>query len=417
MKGKILGDRYKVIEYLAKGGFGTTYLAEDVHLPGNEKCVVKQLNPSNEDSKSLAIARRLFKTEAFTLNNIGHHDQIPELLAYFEEDEKFYLVQQYIDGQTLEQELAIKSSWSEIEVIKLLLDGLNILEFIHSQGVIHRDVKPDNLIRRHSDQKLVLVDFGTVKEVLAEQADLGQLTVAIGTQGYMPTEQARGKPYPSSDIYALGTIGIQILTGIVPIELAEDDQGELIWQPLIDISSELRQIITQMTRYDVQDRYQLASEVLQALLLIQDKHSVKNQLANYQSHLPGADNSSKVSFAERSVHQSARKSVMKELSNDNIAIKVAPSIANSSKLMVIEEINSLSQSGNPVKSRRRNFLHIGIGIIILLTTLVAIGLNLYLTSEPSPLPLFKNLVTPKEDDAETDKTPRLEQGGGFRQDL
>ena len=265
MKGKILGSRYKVIEYIAKGGFGKTYLAEDTQLPGKNKCVVKQLYPSGEDSKLLAVARRLFYTEASTLHILGHHEQIPKLLAYFEEKEKFYLVQQYIKGQTLTQKLTTAQAWTETQVIELLKDGLNVLQFIHSQGVIHRDVKPDNLIRRDSDNKLVLVDFGTVKAVLQGQASTNQLTVAVGTQGYMPIEQARGKPLPASDLYALGALGIQALTGIVPIDLEDDEEGELIWESLANVSPQLAQVLTQMTRYQPDERYQSATEVLQAL--------------------------------------------------------------------------------------------------------------------------------------------------------
>ena len=189
MKGKILGSRYRVIEYIAEGGFGRTYLAEDTLLPDKDFCVVKQLAPSFSAPKLLAIARRLFETEAKVLHSLGHHAQIPELLAYFEEAEKFYLVQQYIKGRTLDTELTEGKVWKTERVIELLRDCLNILQFIHEQGVIHRDIKPSNLIRRHSDRKIVVVDFGTVKEVLQGQTTLPQLTVAVGTQGYMPIEQ------------------------------------------------------------------------------------------------------------------------------------------------------------------------------------------------------------------------------------
>ena len=227
MQGTILGSRYRVIEYIAKGGFGKTYLAEDIQLPGRKKCVVKQLYPSVDDPNFIKVARRMFKKEAHTLNTVGTHDQIPQLLAYFEEGEKFYLVQQYIEGQTLSKELVAGQIWSEDRVIALLEDCLGILDFIHAQGVIHRDVKPDNLIRRKSDNKLVLVDFGTVKEVIKQQTQLMPLTVAVGTRGYMPTEQARGKPRITSDIYAVGMIAIQALTGILPTKLEEDDDGEV----------------------------------------------------------------------------------------------------------------------------------------------------------------------------------------------
>ena len=265
MKGKILGSRYRVIEYIAEGGFGKTYLAEDTLLPGKDLCVVKQLSPSFSAPKLLAVARRLFKTEAKALHSLGHHLQIPELLAYFEEAEKFYLVQQYIEGRTLDTELIQSKVWATNKVIELLRDCLNILKFIHEQGVIHRDIKPANLIRRHADNKIVLVDFGTVKEVLQGQTTLAQLTVAVGTQGYMPLEQARGKPRSTSDIYALGIIGIQALTGTKPLNLPEDKNNELVWSHLANTNHRLIEILTKMTRYYYSDRYQSARSILAAL--------------------------------------------------------------------------------------------------------------------------------------------------------
>ncbi|MEM8720520.1 MAG: serine/threonine-protein kinase [Cyanobacteria bacterium P01_G01_bin.39] len=265
MEGTVLGRRYRVIKYIAKGGFGKTFLAEDTQLPGRDKCVVKQLYPSVDNPNFIKIARRLFKTEAETLNTLGIHNQIPRLMAYFEEDEKFYLVQQYIEGHTLSQELNSGQPWSESRVIELLRDCLNILDFIHGQGVIHRDVKPDNLIRRQSDNKLVLVDFGTVKAIIAEQTQLVPATVAVGTRGYMPSEQSRGKPRTTSDIYALGIIATQALTGIHPTQFEESDKGELIWQDKVQCSPQLQSIVSKMTRYYFKDRYQSAQETIAAL--------------------------------------------------------------------------------------------------------------------------------------------------------
>ena len=261
MQGQILDSRYRVIKYIAKGGFGKTYLAEDTQLPGKDKCVVKQLYPSVDDPNFIKVARRLFKTEAQTLHNLGTHDQIPRLLAYFEEDEKFYLVQQYIEGHTLSQELEEGKPWTEDRVVELLKDCLNILDFIHSKNVIHRDVKPDNLIRRNRDGKLVLVDFGTVKEIIAEQTQLIPATVAVGTRGYMPTEQARGKPRTTSDIYALGIIAIQALTGIHPVKLPENHNGEIVWQEQTRCSPQLKEVVAKMTRYHFKERYQNAEEI------------------------------------------------------------------------------------------------------------------------------------------------------------
>ncbi|MEN9566958.1 MAG: hypothetical protein RLZZ69_2154 [Cyanobacteriota bacterium] len=265
MKGKILGSRYQVLEYIAEGGFGRTYLAQDTQLPGKDLCIVKQLAPSFNAPKLLTIARRLFKSEAAALHSLGHHPQIPKLLAYFEEAEKFYLVQQYIPGQTLDKEITSAKVWSSDRVIELLQDCLNILRFIHARGVIHRDLKPANLIRRNSDRKIVLVDFGTVKNILQGQNSIVGVTVSVGTQGYMPIEQARGKPRASSDIYALGMICIQALTGIKPLNLEEDENGEVLWSHLVDTKPELRKILTKMTRYNYLERYESAQSVLDDL--------------------------------------------------------------------------------------------------------------------------------------------------------
>ncbi|PSB10017.1 hypothetical protein C7B62_10900 [Pleurocapsa sp. CCALA 161] len=265
MKGRILGSRYQVLEYIAEGGFGRTYLAQDTQLPAKDLCIVKQLAPSFNDPKLLEIARRLFKSEAAALHNLGNHPQIPKLLAYFEEAEKFYLVQQYISGQTLEKEINPNQVWSTEEVIELLQDCLNILRFIHNRGVIHRDLKPANLIRRDSDRKIVLVDFGTVKNILQGQSSIAELTVSVGTQGYMPIEQARGKPRSSSDLYALGMIAIQALTGVKPLDLEEDENGEIVWSHLIDTKPELIKILTNMTRYNYKERYSSAQSVLDDL--------------------------------------------------------------------------------------------------------------------------------------------------------
>lgn len=165
MIGNLLDQRYQVVEVLGQGGFGHTYTAKDTRRPGNPTCVVKLLKPAISDPDFLQTARRLFNSEAETLEKLGNHDQIPRLLAYFEENEEFYLVQEFIDGHPLSAELAPGQRWDESQVIQLLQEVLSILEFVHSNGVIHRDLKPDNLIRRTSDSKLVLVDFGAVKQV------------------------------------------------------------------------------------------------------------------------------------------------------------------------------------------------------------------------------------------------------------
>jgi serine/threonine protein kinase len=210
----------------------------------------------------------LFSTEAETLERLGTHDQIPRLLAYFEEDEEFFLVQDLIEGHTLTHELKPHQSWTEAQVLQMLQDVLNILLFVHDQGVIHRDVKPDNLIRRWHDGKLVLVDFGTVKQIRTQQMLPGHasVTIAVGTPGYMPTEQHHGKPRHSSDLYALGIIGIQASTGLGPSQFQEDPEtGEIIWRPWCQLGDELAAVLTKMVRYHFRERYPSARDVLAAL--------------------------------------------------------------------------------------------------------------------------------------------------------
>jgi serine/threonine-protein kinase len=280
MIGKLLGGRYQVVGILGTGGFGQTFAASDTHRPGSPECVVKHLKPASSNSSFLQSARRLFQSEAETLEKLGSHDQIPRLLAYFEENQEFYLVQDFIQGHSLNVELQPGQIWHESQVRQLLREVLSILEFVHNNGVIHRDIKPNNLIKRHQDGKVVLVDFGSVKQAWTQViTELGQTsasfatniaaTIGIGTPGYMPTEQGRGRPRHSSDIYALGVIGIQALTGLNPIQFEEDvDTGELLWQHQAHVSDELASVLTKMVHYHFKDRFQTAAEALQALNLI-----------------------------------------------------------------------------------------------------------------------------------------------------
>ena len=286
MLDKILVSRYQLIANLSRGAFGSTYLAKDIHLPGNPKCVVKKLNPITSDRNFLEVARRLFQTEAKSLQRLGNHSQIPRLLAYFEEEREFYLVQEFIRGHNLSKELVVGTVWPEKNVIKLLRECLNILDFIHSRNVIHRDIKPDNLICRQLDNKLVLVDFGAVKEVTIQNQGTSKTTIAIGTKGYMPSEQALGKPRFNSDIYSVGIIAIQALTGIEPNKFQQDDDGEIIWGKRGEnINSELVKVINKMTRYHFKDRYLSAGEVLRDLDALKPIEGQKNiNKFNYQKN-------------------------------------------------------------------------------------------------------------------------------------
>jgi CHASE2 domain-containing sensor protein/tRNA A-37 threonylcarbamoyl transferase component Bud32 len=275
--GKILGGRYKIIKVLGAGGFSETYIAEDIQRPDHPQCVVKQLKPANSKSESLELARRLFNSEAKTLEKLGTHHQIPYLLAYFEEDEEFYLVQELIVGHPLGKELPLGEPLNENLVIEILKDLLQILVFVHSNSVIHRDIKPNNIIRRETDGKLVLIDFGAVKEVstqILDSQEQSAFTIGIGTKGYAPSEQCFGRPQYNSDIYAVGMIGIRALTGIPPHELPRDIDSEVKWTYKAQVSQPLAEILNKMVLDDYHQRYQTASEVLAALNnlpLLQDK--------------------------------------------------------------------------------------------------------------------------------------------------
>lgn len=269
MLGNILGSRYQITRHLGGGGFGQTYLAEDFHLPGNPPCVVKQLKPRTDDLDALQAARRLFNTEAEVLYTLGSHDQIPRLFAHFEENQEFYLVQEFIPGEVLSQELKACCVFTESEVIQLLQEVLTVLEFVHQQQVVHRDIKPSNLIRRHSDRRMILIDFGAVKQISmpgSEAQTPETLTIAVGSSGYMPSEQLAGKPRFSSDIYAVGMLAIQCLTGINPKKLPEDAKtGEIAWRDRAKVSPKLADILDQMVRYDFRQRYPSAQEALVAM--------------------------------------------------------------------------------------------------------------------------------------------------------
>jgi CHASE2 domain-containing sensor protein len=263
----LLARRYQVTSILGSGGFSATYLAKDIQRPSEPICVVKQLRITYSDDEFLEIARRLFQTEAEILDRVGHHPQIPNFLAHFEEDQQFYLIQEYIEGELFSKELKTKQTLSEKEVIIFLKEVLEVLAYIHDYGVIHRDIKPGNIIRATKINKFVLIDFGAVKQMQPQDFnDPNAFTVAIGTKGYIPPEQYAGHPQLSSDIYALGMTAIEALTGTPPYRLEMNRKtGCLEWKHLVSIQGDLFRILDKMVRYHFNDRYQSADLVLDDL--------------------------------------------------------------------------------------------------------------------------------------------------------
>ncbi len=262
---RLLGDRYQTIDILGAGGFATTYLAEDNNKPSKPRCAIKHLTPARRDAAFVDMARRLFNTEAAILERLGTHEQIPNLLAYFEQNGEFYLVQELIEGKCLDQELDDTAEpWTEKKVVNLLQQMLPVLEYIHERGVIHRDIKPSNIIRRGRDSIFVLIDFGAVKEINPQLPDAN--TIAIGTRGYTPAEQYAGFPRFASDVYALGMIAIEAATNTNPRDIPQNEKtGSLDWEDLAPLSAELKTIINKMVAYQYQQRYQRAADVLQDL--------------------------------------------------------------------------------------------------------------------------------------------------------
>lgn len=259
MIGSILDRRYKITKSLSSGAFGQTFLAEDIKRPQNPICVVKQLKPKENNPDFLLKAKELFDREAEALELLGTHPQIPGLLAHLKINDDFYLVQEYIAGETLEAELIKEQKKTESEAIKIIFELLNVVSFVHQKNIVHRDIKPSNVIRNRENNKLVLIDFGAVMEFNGETL----VGTIIGTPGYIAPEQSVGRTGFYSDLYAVGIIGIQALTGINPHFLIKNEDDEIIWQDKAVVSQEFADILTKMVRINKGDRYYTATEVLE----------------------------------------------------------------------------------------------------------------------------------------------------------
>jgi serine/threonine protein kinase, bacterial len=280
----LMNGRYRVLQGLGQGGFGATYLARDEQLPGQPNCVLKQLRPSTNALHVIQMARDLFEREAQTLGRIGSHSQIPRLLDYFEANEEFFLVQEYVSGATLQQEVKKNGPFSEAGVKQFLSEILPVLDYVHKNNVIHRDIKPANLIRRAHDRKLVLIDFGAVKNHVASLVETASeqtafTSYAIGTPGFAPPEQMAMRPVFSSDIYALGVTCVYLLAGKSPKDLSYDTTtGELMWRRNVHVSDHFAGVLEQMLEVSVRHRYPDAGAVLEALNMEPYLESLANSM-------------------------------------------------------------------------------------------------------------------------------------------
>jgi serine/threonine-protein kinase len=279
MTSTLLSDRYRIISVLGTGGFCETFLAEDTQMPSGRRCVIKLLKPVNDNPQVHQVVQRRFQREAAILEELGGaNDQIPTLYAYFQASGQFYLVQEWIIGQTLSQIVKQNGCLSESEVIPILISLLKVLDFVHSKGIIHRDIKPDNILLRSSDGKPILIDFGAVRETMATVVNYeGNITssIVIGTPGFMPNEQAAGRPVFASDLYSLGLTVIYLLMGKLPLELKTDSYtGENIWDR-DTISPNLAAVLNKAIRFDVRERYPSAKAMLDALQSIANSTAPK----------------------------------------------------------------------------------------------------------------------------------------------
>ena len=265
----LLNNRYRIIQALSTGGFGETFLAEDTHMPSGRSCVIKQLKPISNNPLVYQLVQERFEREAAILEQLGEgSEQIPRLYGYFAEQGQFYLVQEWIKGVTLGEKVQREGTLDESAVKELLVSILSVLDYVHNQGIIHRDIKPNNVILRQRDRKPVLIDFGIAKETMGTMVNDGEITssIVVGTRGFMPPEQAVGKPVYASDLYSLGLTAIYLLTGKRPQELKTNPQtGTILWHADTRISSEFAAVLDKAIESHPCDRFPTAREMLQAL--------------------------------------------------------------------------------------------------------------------------------------------------------
>ena len=290
----ILAGRYLPIKLLGRGGFGAAFLSRDRYTPGMRECVVKQFLPATDLSPTQRkLAQDLFEREAVVLEEIGsQHDQIPNLFAFFpvmaaglqsqQQEQFFYLVQEYIDGENLEEELVRRGEFSESEILFVMRSILPVLQFVHDKNIIHRDIKPSNIMR-HVNGKLFLLDFGAVKQVTNSPSGAGNSSTGIYSLGFAPPEQmSGGQVFPSTDLYALAVTIILLLTGQKDINKQFDAySNEIQWRDKVNISFDVAEILDKMLRSAPNQRFPSAEEVL--IALDESAESIPDtSISNYQ---------------------------------------------------------------------------------------------------------------------------------------
>ncbi|NES04601.1 MAG: protein kinase [Okeania sp. SIO2F4] len=287
----LLVERYWAKSLLGQGGFGRTFLAVDEFKPSKPFCVIKQFLPQAQGTETVAKAAELFAQEAERLELLGKHSQIPELFAYFSVDSRQYLVQEFIQGETLQQELDNRGVFNESHIRELLIDLLSVLQFVHSHNVIHRDIKPENIIRREADKKLVLVDFGASKIMPKAQRRTATGTV-IGSAEYCAPEQSMGKAKLASDLYSLGVTCLHLLTQMNPFDLYDVMEMEWVWRDCLNgnfVSDELGKALDRLVEQKPKQRYQKIEDVFADLGFGNSSVSVTQEIQKTRRNLVSND--------------------------------------------------------------------------------------------------------------------------------
>ncbi|MEH2056324.1 MAG: protein kinase [Nostoc sp.] len=290
--GTVLQNRYRIIQILGQGGFGRTYLAEDQRR-FNELCAIKELISTATEALAWEKAQELFHREAAILYQI-EHPQVPKFRERFEQEQRLFLVEDYVAGQTyrtlLAERQAVGQAFTEAEVLQLIELLLPVLEHIHSRGIIHRDISPENIILRDSDAKPVLIDFGVVKELATRlrSPERAMPETTVGKLGYSPSEQMQtGGAYPSSDLYALAVTAIVLLTGKEPRDLFDENQLTWNWQRWVRVNPRFAQVLNRMLNHLPSDRYQSAASVSQALKPLEEPSLPQLNVSNLQTMAVG----------------------------------------------------------------------------------------------------------------------------------
>jgi serine/threonine protein kinase, bacterial len=310
-----LRNRYRINRALGLGSSGTTYLANIMTLPGEPFCVIKQLRPNANAPQLIEMARELFERESITLDRIGNHPQIPSLLDYFEDNQQFYLVQEYVAGYTLKQEVRRNGLFSEAGVKQFLSEVLPLLRYIHSQKVIHRNIKPASLMRREQDRKLVMINFWKLftsgfplPEHSMAMIDFGKLE----TSGFAPPEQMIMRPVYASDFYAVGVTCIYLLTGKLPQDIEYNlSTGEMMWQQYVNISDYFALVLKKLLEPSIHHRYQSIDDILRAMDMEPFLRYLAEHLADLNTGEPrtssGAGSMAEVIRARRALLKNATR--------------------------------------------------------------------------------------------------------------